>query len=329
MPVFRLIFYRPMSTITALLLVFGIFLPTEPAQAADGSISLAAYRQIIEDSLDLIDTLWTEEDEVSAAALTELAEVWRNVVEVELPDSEHIPVDTKYLVTLLNTSPPDLSSLQAHLAALQALAESWPDNIFTNEDILPLEKILLQPEYQWPEQQEDLGDSLIDRFLDWFFGLFPDSWSFGGGAINLGWLYYPISAVFIAALLYYIFKGTIGSLVSEESLGGTDGQGEENMTSDGAIRQAQQLSSRGDNRVAVRYLYLAALLLLEEKGLLHYDRTKTNQEYVRDLSGQPGLLKPLQRVVNVFDRVWYGFREIDDEAYTEYEQEVERLRKQS
>jgi hypothetical protein len=40
-------------------------------------------------------------------------------------------------------------------------------------------------------------------------------------------------------------------------------------------------SSEGDYRTAVRYLYLSLLLLLEEHGLLRYDRPLTDREYLQ------------------------------------------------
>ncbi|RMD73583.1 MAG: DUF4129 domain-containing protein, partial [Chloroflexi bacterium] len=80
-----------------------------------------------------------------------------------------------------------------------------------------------------------------------------------------------------------------------------------------AARQA------GDRRSAVRYLYLAALLWLDEQGLLHYDRSLTNREYLQQLRDQRSLRDRLAPVVNTFDAVWYGQQVIDEQAFARYE----------
>jgi hypothetical protein len=92
------------------------------------------------------------------------------------------------------------------------------------------------------------------------------------------------------------------------------------------MQRAQTLSSQGDYRNAVRYLYLSSLLILDEQGLLRYDRSRTNREYLRSVSSKPQLAKPLSDVIDVFDRVWYGFEPVDEQAYRNYVEHVEELR---
>jgi hypothetical protein len=79
--------------------------------------------------------------------------------------------------------------------------------------------------------------------------------------------------------------------------------------------------------MAVRYLYLSALLLLEERGLLRYDRSQTNREYLRGVVHRPDLAAILQEVVEVFDRVWYGFQPIDEAEVSHYTARVAELRR--
>jgi hypothetical protein len=76
----------------------------------------------------------------------------------------------------------------------------------------------------------------------------------------------------------------------------------------------------------VRYLYLSSLLILDEHGVLRYDRSRTNREYLRSVSSKPELAKPLSDVIDVFDRVWYGYDSVDDETYQSYVKHVDELR---
>ncbi len=96
-------------------------------------------------------------------------------------------------------------------------------------------------------------------------------------------------------------------------------------TSVEAVARAQQASAIQDYRLAVRMLYLACLLKLDESGALRYDRTQTNREYVRQVAGQPALAGALQPVVEMFDDVWYGFRLITPQGYAAFESRVSAL----
>ncbi len=80
-----------------------------------------------------------------------------------------------------------------------------------------------------------------------------------------------------------------------------------------------------DYRAAIRYLYLSSLLTLDERGLIRYDRTLTNREHLRQVADNQPLFDLLRPIVNVFDRVWYGFAPVDAALYQDFRQNVERL----
>lgn len=94
-------------------------------------------------------------------------------------------------------------------------------------------------------------------------------------------------------------------------------------------RQAQERAlvseSQGDRRAAVRYLYLASLLLLDERGALHYNPTLTNREHLRQVQNNIALHDALRPVVQTFDHVWYGFAPLSDRMYAQFKADVARL----
>ncbi len=96
-------------------------------------------------------------------------------------------------------------------------------------------------------------------------------------------------------------------------------------TSAEAVARAQRASVVQDYRLAMRLLYLACLLKLDESGVLRYDRTLTNREYVRQLASRPVLAGALQPVVEAFDDVWYGFRALTPQGYAAFEAQVREL----
>lgn len=98
-------------------------------------------------------------------------------------------------------------------------------------------------------------------------------------------------------------------------------------TSEDASQRAGESEASRDYRSAIRYLYLACLLLLDERGLIRYDRTLTNREHLRIVSDKPQLVELLRPVITTFDDVWYGFMPVDEDMYQQFSQNVERLKR--
>ena len=135
-----------------------------------------------------------------------------------------------------------------------------------------------------------------------------------------------LAVTLLVLILAYIFRGLFADLITDARLNGDGDSGDEILTADTAFQRAQSLSRGGEYRSAVRYLYLSSLLLLDERGLLRYDRTRTNREYLRTVSDQPELSEPLSEVIDVFDNVWYGYHELDEERFKHYSDRVEELK---
>ena len=90
------------------------------------------------------------------------------------------------------------------------------------------------------------------------------------------------------------------------------------MTESDALEQAEQFETDHDFREAIRALYLVALLHLQERGFLSYDKSRTNREYLSELKVNPNLEHALRPVIHMFDEVWYGYKPCDAETVTEY-----------
>jgi len=88
---------------------------------------------------------------------------------------------------------------------------------------------------------------------------------------------------------------------------------------------AEQQAKLGDYRRAFRLVYLASLVALDTDGVLRFDRSKTNWEYLRALraSGRPDVYTALTPLTREFDQVWYGFALTNASQYawaiTQYE----------
>jgi len=86
---------------------------------------------------------------------------------------------------------------------------------------------------------------------------------------------------------------------------------------DSLLGLAEQQAKAGDYRRAFRLVYLAALVALDTGGVLRFDRSKTNWEYLRALraAGRGDIYSALTPLTREFDQVWYGFGLTDASHY--------------
>jgi len=306
--------------VAALILFGGIF---------SGRISAAPrpvedYWRKLEQTRDLVDDLAGEPLDDVRPSLQAAADEWETITELSLPDGAIIPVDHTLLIEQLRAESPDLYRIKDWLDTLLEARENWP-RPEGELDTGGLQEILAQPEFQWPESKPSPLTKWLLRLIEKLMELFPG----GDGVLELPRILLPIlGALALAVVLFFAFRGIFGDLVSESELDLEAIEGGVPLTSAAAIKRAQELSTGGDYRTAVRYLYLSSLLLLEERGLLRYDRSLTNREYLRSVAAHPQLESILREVVEVFDRVWYGYQPLDQAAYERYAARVGDLKQQ-
>lgn len=258
--------------------------------------------------------------------LEDQAAAWEQVTAVEFPDQRVVAVDSSYLAAALRIDPPDLKRLENLLDALLQAHAQYPQGVFTVQDIDPLKEILARPEFQWQSQTSEAPDwfqNLLNAFFDLLerlaFGV-QNTFYYGRVPLMVG------AAILLILSLFYISRRLSRSLVREAELAAQGSEDEALLTSRGALQRAQTLSTQGDYRNAIRYLYLSSLLVLDERGLMRYDRSRTNREYLRSVSSRPQLANPLRDVIDVFDKVWYGFESVDERTYQSYLKHVDELR---
>ncbi len=74
-------------------------------------------------------------------------------------------------------------------------------------------------------------------------------------------------------------------------------------------------------RKAVRIHYLQALKKLTDRELIDWKLDKTNADYMYEIhQKQPTLVRPFSNITRLFDYIWYGNFEIDENSY----QQVDR-----
>ena len=247
---------------------------------------------------------------------------------VQLASGESIPVDNTQLVADLRVKSPgwlELNKLESRLRALTEAHRDWsrasPDSFAMSK----LQEVLARPEFQ-PQapQQPSWFEELWERFQQWLNEQLSRIGLRNVRLPNLNWAITLVGVMVLAAVVFFFIRTLRANLVSHQDLEEAINGGK--LSSSSALKQAQQLAAGADYRSAVRYLYLAAVLSLDERGLLRFDKALTNREVLRQTSTREQLKSDLRPVVETFDRVWYGLQPISDEQYHEYEQQVARAR---
>jgi hypothetical protein len=310
-----------------IILLLGL-LGGRPARAQDAPLSLDEYWHQLEETQASIASLKESSSQASQDQLLAWADRWEQVTGVILADGTQVPLDHSLLVARLRADPPDLAHLETFLSTLLAARRAWPTSEHTAADTAALDAILAGPDFQWqPDQRSPLAEwwqnlwQRIDRFLS---RLIPRGDGGAGGQL-LNYVITFVGTLALAFVLFYVLRDLLADFVAEAEIH-PDVEGEdEELTAATALRRAEIVSGQGDYRSAVRYLYLSTLLLLEERGLLRYDRSLTNREYLRSVGHLPQLAALLREVIEVFDRVWYGYRPLDAAEYARYAARVAQL----
>lgn len=261
------------------------------------------------------------------ARLTAEAERFSAIEAVVLPGNVAVAIDHANLIDALTAAPPDVARVTALLDAALAAHASWPEPSRGMTDLARLTRILKRSEFQWPvripSDLEQWLDNLALRIQDFLDNLLPDSIAIELPLVDL--LVSLAAAVLLVLVFWYVASQLLAGMTPETRL--DDPNGDDAAISAGqAFERAQTLSAAGDLRSAVRYLYLATLLTLDEQGQLRYDRTRTNREYLASVAQSPRLASTLGDVVDVFDRVWYGQQSLEPGAFARYSDLVKALR---
>lgn len=308
-----------MQRVAAVIAAVGWLIVASPLY---DTLSLESYWQRIREVRAAVEQAQNTGD---AAPLREYADILEGITAVELPDGTRVEVSHSYLVGLLRAEPPPYTHLLATLdLMLRNNQREGPVNALPSQEVLAEERtnILSRAEFQYrPTPFWDAVSTVFDEVLA-FFTRFSNPIGLSARFVLslLGLVIVMVAATFA---LRHILEGAVREAQYRPELDEM-----ESLTSETALDRARETSEGGDYRSAVRYLYLSTLLLLEERGLLRYDRTRTNLEYIRSLRERPEMAAIFADVVDVFDRVWYGFQTIDADTYESYAQRVSDLQRQ-
>ncbi len=325
-----------------------------PADERESTLSLAEYRMLLDKVVATLDDAAVDGTEDAAALALEKAYTTLAAVEaVELGSGRLVELTPPFLpslksdaendtVTTPMTAPEQLDSALARLRLIQSQIDAAGRDD-SDARLALLDEIFARPDF-------NVQVSLWQRFLRWAEGIlnwlfpnrtgrFADDSRFFGLYSLLGWTVALVSALAILLLFGYWVRNLLPAFISGSEQNRKTNHGDElPLTATSARTKATALAQAGNYRDAVRHLYLSALLLMEERGIIHHDRSLTNREVLArvarnadarssdaEKSGSEDVGEYLGPVVETFDAVWYGVREPDEKTFAGYEEEIEDL----
>jgi hypothetical protein len=319
--------HGPWPVVWTLLALLLLVWPSTLAAQSEG-LTLDEYWATLELLLPQIEALDDLPAPEQAAARADLVEQLDGLTAVSLPDGQIIPVSQEHLQSLLADLDSDPARIASYLQNQLESREQWPPAVVDQLDEATLQAILSRPEFQYEVREPTWWERTWERIQLWFWERVT---RFAPGAAVGDWLTVIIlvfSGLILGLILFYVLRRLRADFAAEARFDLGDDPHLDNITADTAWQRAQESSNEGDYRQAVRYLYLSTLLLLEERDLLRYDRTLTNREYLSRLAHRPDLAAILREVVDVFDRVWYGYQPLSEGEYGRFADRVQTLKQQ-
>ena len=169
------------------------------------------------------------------------------------------------------------------------------------------------------KQYEDILSklfSLHDRRTDTFRSLIGI-----GMADALLW----IGCLMLIGLTLFFIQQVRRNLVAEVGDKVTESEMGNVTTAQAALTQSEIAVTSHNFRDALRFLYLSAILHLQERGILTYDKSLTNLEYLHTLQANVELQEALRPVIQVFDDVWYGYKPCNADTIANYRELLQKV----
>ncbi len=142
---------------------------------------------------------------------------------------------------------------------------------------------------------------------------------------ELKYVLFPLGIIAIGIVLIFFIKQIRMNLISEVRENEAEIVEDIVRTEKAALAHANTAEASNDFRGALRYLYLSAVLHLQENGILPYDKSLTNREYLHQSQVDTNLQETLGPAVTVFDEVWYGHKPCDAETVANFRDLLQKV----
>ena len=142
---------------------------------------------------------------------------------------------------------------------------------------------------------------------------------------DLRYVLFPLGAMALGAVIIFFIRQIRMNLISEAHDEVAETELAQVETERAALARAEIAEAASDFRGALRFLYLSAILHLQERGVLPYDKSLTNREYLHQARSDMDLHTALGPAITVFDEVWYGHKPCDAETVASYRDLLQKV----
>ncbi len=142
---------------------------------------------------------------------------------------------------------------------------------------------------------------------------------------DLMYVIFPLGVIAFGIVIIFFVKQIRINLISEVHHEESEIEVDHVKTEKAALAHADTAEASNDFRGALRYLYLSAILHLQERGILPYDKSLTNREYLHLSQVDIDLQNTLGPAVSVFDEVWYGYKPCTAETVASYRDLLQKI----
>ena len=189
-----------------------------------------------------------------------------------------------------------------------------------------LARILADPAYQQADSPR--LQALLARISHWLNRLFQGLWGEGVYELKEAWpgLYWAIVAILlvILGLLGYHIAWTLSAAFRTRVSHPATPTGTASASPEVLRTRAAHLATQGRYQEAIRLLHEALIRLLDLKGLVRFDRSRTNWEYVEAARTMAPLGTAMESLARHLDALLYGGETATEEAYAHCAELVNR-----
>ena len=232
------------------------------------------------------------------------------------------------LLNLLWLAQPVLSQTGENRADPQTVRENLR-NILDNGEFQtapPADTSLWVKAIQWIHEQ-------WDKFWEWFRHLFRFTEGVAGASLGLQWVFIAVFIVGVGALAFYLIRSYLQNRPARQAKSRAafdfdDTEEELSREPNDWLEEAERCRAAGDFRRAYRAVFAAILLLFDQAGIILFQKSRSNGEYLRLLRGaeRKALHDMLFPLVLEFDLRWYGEKPTDTEDVAAIRAEYDRMR---
>ncbi len=286
-----------------------LLLPLAGGVALADPIPLVAYARALADTRAEVEVARSVRGGPRELAIRRAVVLLGGASEVRVRDAVYTAVPHATIRGLLEKG--DDESLATASAMLEeTLAAVRRAEAATNADPAqaraPLDAILASPDFR---RAADWRDAVATVLRDLFARLFPE---LRAPLISLDQLTIAAGSIAVA-LLAIVGRATLGGVrakVTREALL-VHGQEPRGPSAAEHLRAAAEARRVGRLRDALRELFLAALLALEQRGALRVDPALTDREILAR-AAHLASASDLEALVALYERAWYGLRDLSD-----------------